>query len=165
MQFECHRPARRRASAHRAGGFTLIELMVTIAMVALFATLAAPAFREMVAGQRLRAAASAFTESLRIARSESVKRNTSVGFTLTADGLSKDGWDIVLTDDTVLHSKSAVPAVSLESGGGTFRFNAYGRMEAGAASKTELAVAGTQLVSCVAVSVSGRPDITDGECE
>lgn len=154
-----------RARRQPAAGFTLIELLVTIALVAIFATLAAPSFREMIAAQRLRAAASAFTESLRLARSESVKRNTSVGFTLTADGLAKDGWNIVLTDATVLHTKGAVPTVSLESGGGTFRFNAYGRMEAGADSKTELAVAGTKLVSCVAVSVSGRPDITEGACE
>lgn len=160
------RPSFAHQRARRRGGFTLIELMVTVAMVAIFATLAAPAFREMIAAQRLRAAASAFTESLRIARSESVKRNTSVGFTLTADGLAKDGWNIVLAaDDTVLHSKSAVPTVSLESGGGTFRFNAYGRMEAGGASQVELAVAGTQLVSCVEVSLSGRPDVSDGACE
>jgi type IV fimbrial biogenesis protein FimT len=77
---------------HRAGrGFTLVEMMTVVAIIAILVTVAAPSFAEMVATQRVRAAASALTESLWLARAEATKRNTDVGFAFTDP---RAGWTI-----------------------------------------------------------------------
>jgi type IV fimbrial biogenesis protein FimT len=43
-----------RSHCTRHAGFTLIELMVTVSMVAILAALATPSFRELIEAQRLR---------------------------------------------------------------------------------------------------------------
>lgn len=50
-----------------ASGFTLVELMVTVAVAAIFAAIATPSFRELIAKQRMRSASSALLESLWLA--------------------------------------------------------------------------------------------------
>lgn len=85
-------------------GFTLIELMVTIAIVAILATVAAPSFNEAILGSRLTAFANNFVASAQLARSEAIKRNATVTLCRSANGTScatsggwQQGW-IVLSD-------------------------------------------------------------------
>jgi type IV fimbrial biogenesis protein FimT len=148
-----------------ARGFTLIEMSVTVALVAILSSLAAPSFREMIAAQRAKAALTALNGSLWLARSEAIKRNAPVGFTLP--NLAAP-WDVT-AGTTVLHTEQALPAVSLtykapSEGAGTFRFNEYGRLSAGADSVIELAVAQAGLYRCVSVSTTGRTLVTEGKC-
>ncbi len=145
-----------------AGGFTLIELMVTVAVVAIFASLAAPSFRQLIAKQRLRSAASALTESLWLARSEATKRNTAstVGFSFSNVA---NGWsvqDLGASPVVTLSTQDPLPAVS--SGAGNFQFNAYGRMTG--AGTVQIGVASLGIYRCVSVSTTGRATSTDGAC-
>jgi type IV fimbrial biogenesis protein FimT len=85
--------------AHAAGiwvkGFTLIELMITIAIAAILAGLAAPAFQGVIANNRLKSHSSAIYSALLLARSEAIKRNTSVALCKSIDGaacVSTGGW-------------------------------------------------------------------------
>jgi type IV fimbrial biogenesis protein FimT len=59
-------------------GFTLVELMVTIAVVAILAMLAAPSFTGIMANTALDGHATALMEDMRFARSEAVRHGTSV---------------------------------------------------------------------------------------
>lgn len=59
----------------RGHGFTLIELMVVIAMIAIIASLAAPSFQVGIAKQRVSGAASDLMASLLQARSEAITNN------------------------------------------------------------------------------------------
>lgn len=59
-------------------GFTLIELMVTIAMVVILGTLAAPSFQQTIASSRLTTATNDLYTSLAQARSLAIKRGERV---------------------------------------------------------------------------------------
>jgi type IV fimbrial biogenesis protein FimT len=64
-------------------GFTLIELMVGVAIIAILFTMAAPSFSAMVQNAKIRTTADAILNGLQLARAEGVKRNTPVRLQLT----------------------------------------------------------------------------------
>lgn len=64
-----------RSSPAQPQGFTLVELMVVIALVAIIATLAAPDFQRLIARQKLNVAASDLLVSVMQARGEAIKNN------------------------------------------------------------------------------------------
>ena len=66
--------ARVRSNRHGAG-FTLIELMVVLAVLAILLTLSAPSFTSFMRSAELSTAADSFIASLNAARSEAMKRN------------------------------------------------------------------------------------------
>lgn len=59
-------------------GFTLVELMVTVAIVAILVTLGVPSFIDMVKNNRISGQANDFTTALMLARSEAVRRGSIV---------------------------------------------------------------------------------------
>ena len=59
-------------------GFTLLELMITLAILAIVVTLAAPPMSGLVYDNRLTTTANAFVADLNLARSEAMKRGTTV---------------------------------------------------------------------------------------
>ena len=78
-------------------GFTLLELMVTVAIVAILAMLAAPAFDSMLKANRTRTVARELMASLNLARSEAARRGQPVSVCRSSDGsscaASGTGWD------------------------------------------------------------------------
>lgn len=82
----------------RPGGFTLVELMVTIAVLAILLTIGVPSFNSVIASNRLSAGANEFVASLQLARMEAMRRNTRVVVCRSADqatcatGTTWTGW-------------------------------------------------------------------------
>lgn len=79
-------------------GFTLVELMVVIALLAVITTLAVPSWLELRTRNTVRTAVNDFTSSLQLARSEAVRLNSAItvcpsndGATCTATALHL-GW-------------------------------------------------------------------------
>lgn len=66
-------------------GFSMIELMVGIVIMAVLVATGFPAFNTYMDNGRVRSAAENFMTGLQLARSEAVRRNGSVEFLLTAD--------------------------------------------------------------------------------
>lgn len=64
-------------------GFTLIELMVTVAIVAILVMLGLPSFTGWVANTRVRTVAESLQNDFRLAQAEAVRRNRQVAFVLT----------------------------------------------------------------------------------
>jgi len=65
--------------------FTLIELLIVIALVAILATLAGPAFRSFIQNTRATAQANEFVSALNLARSEAAKRGVTVELCASAN--------------------------------------------------------------------------------
>lgn len=65
--------------------FTLIELMVAIAVAAILVSIAGPSFRNLIVSNRLNTLATEMVDAIRLARSESVKRNNPVVFCRVAN--------------------------------------------------------------------------------
>ncbi|MBS1230994.1 MAG: type pilus assembly related protein [Proteobacteria bacterium] len=63
-------------------GFSLVELMVGIAIFSILAALAAPSFSAWIVNAKIRTTAESIQTGLQIARTEAVKRNTTVRFQL-----------------------------------------------------------------------------------
>lgn len=72
------------SALRRTGGFSLIELMIVVAVMALLLVAAAPAFGTWVADTRIRSSAEALQNGLRLAQAEALRRNRRSAFVLTA---------------------------------------------------------------------------------
>ena len=66
-------------------GFSLIELVIAVAIMGVLLALGAPSFSTYLRNVKLRSAAEAFMSGVQLARSEAVRMNTTVEFLLTAD--------------------------------------------------------------------------------
>ena len=89
----------RQRRRSRPGGFTMIELMVVVAIIAVLATVAAPSFKDAILSNKLAGFANSFVSSVQLARSEAIKRNSTVRVCRSADGTScatsgtwQQGW-------------------------------------------------------------------------
>lgn len=66
-------------------GFSLIELMITVAVIGITASVAAPSYRAWIQNTKVRTAAESILNGIQRARSEALMRNTAVKFTLGAN--------------------------------------------------------------------------------
>lgn len=64
-------------------GFTIIELMIGIGLMALLSMMAVPAFQHWIANMNIRNAAEGALNGLQLARAEAVRRNVPVQLTMT----------------------------------------------------------------------------------
>ncbi|GLS28165.1 GspH/FimT family protein [Marinibactrum halimedae] len=77
-------------------GFTLLELLVTLTIVAILAAIAAPSFSNLIANSRMNSAETRMVNAIQMARSEASARNQEV-FVNAADGW---GGRIIVAADT-----------------------------------------------------------------
>jgi type IV fimbrial biogenesis protein FimT len=163
-----------RASRTRTLGFTLVEMMVVVALVAILGAIAVPGFRNLLLNQRLASNTNDFIAALSLARTEAMKRSQKV--TLVPRNLDwANGWELTTTvdgDTAVLRTFDALGAgVEVDSGTGnafkksvTFDANGFARGNAGCL--TFKAESGRR--SSVILSMSGRSKVCDpdkrGDC-
>lgn len=74
-------------------GVSLIELMIGIAIVSLLLVMGAPSFSLWMQNTQTRAAAESILNGLQIARTEAVRRNANVRFSLT-DAAGGAAWSV-----------------------------------------------------------------------
>ncbi len=77
-------------------GVTLAELLITIGIIAIIASVSAPAFSNIIDKQRLQGAAERFYAALQLTRSEAIKRHTRI--TLSATISEDKSWCYAQSD-------------------------------------------------------------------
>jgi len=144
---------------HALAGFTLTELMVSVSILAIAATSAAPSMTAFVASQRVKSVASDLYSDLQRARSEAIKRNASV--VLAPSGAWAEGWQIT-AESAVLGVQGPAARVTV-SGPSSVTYGGLGRTTA-AQLAFSVAAPGTTTTRCVRVSLSGQPSVATGSC-
>ena len=87
------------------GGFTLIELMVTVGILSILLMLAGPSLRELVMNARMTGQANDLMGDLNIARSEAIKRNLRTYLCTSTNGATctnsawAQGWLVFVDVD------------------------------------------------------------------
>lgn len=69
---------------HPAEGFTLVELLVTMSVLAVMSAIALPSFQQFMAENRAQGKAVELAAALKTAQTEALRRNREVVFTLTS---------------------------------------------------------------------------------
>ena len=105
-------------------GFTIIELMVTLAIAAILVSLAAPSFKDIIQNNRMTTQYNELLASLSVARSEAIKRGEDV-IALSSNGNNwEDGWTVFVdTDgDGAPSAAETIRVGATLSGNNTLRF-------------------------------------------
>ncbi len=166
----------------REQGFTLIEMMVTLTLLAILIALVAPSFRGLLTDNRAATQANAVVGSLMFARSEAVKRNAPVSLCQSAAGNDCDadasewakGWlvwvdldsDTDVDADEILQVQAGLDGrFGLSATASLLTYRPDGSI-AGAADAFELLPPGGDTIHgrCIQIDVTGRPRVAKGAC-
>lgn len=113
---------------HATAGFTLIEAMVVVAMVAVLSAIAGPSFRTFIGTMNSKSAAFDLINDLAIARSEAIKRNQLTRVEPMAVGDWSKGWRITTAGITLREHASLASALSVTGAPSTLDFRPNGRV-------------------------------------
>jgi type IV fimbrial biogenesis protein FimT len=152
-------------------GFTLIEMMITLVIAAILVTIGIPSFFDLIERNNVSTSSNELVRALLYARSEAVRLECNVSFTLDADG-----WVVTTDADcedrdglTLLKYEIDNSNISVEediTDGESITFNSRGRASASAGDSLDISYDET-LKAHVCLTLIGRPYIkkaADGVC-
>ncbi len=164
----------------KEAGFTVIELMVTVAVAVVLLTMAVPAFHTFVQNNRITAQTNDLVTAINLSRDEALKRRATVTVCSSADGSScagnwHDGW-IVFTDananstvdagtDQVLRVWGALDGGATINGApASLRYSQIGLVNTGALFQLRIPDCTGNLARDISVSVTGQPSVSHLAC-
>ena len=153
-------------STRRDRGFTLLELMIALTVVAILATLAAPSFRALMANQRVRSASSDLVLQLTLTRSEAIKQNAAITIASAAGTTAwQGGWNITGSGGAI-KKQEAFARVTITSSATNVVYNRSGRATIGGVTfEVADAASGTPVQPrCITVGLTGQPVSKPGSC-
>lgn len=166
-------PTSRRAQHALVSGFTLIELIVVMAIAGIAMAIAVPALSDWVNGQRVRTASFDVYAALVAARAEAIGRNASPATPVIvlpvgpcdADSCSwQAGWSIQQAGAEILARDAFNVALAIE-GPLQISFDRTGRASvAGITSGIDISSSDIALQRCVRIDSVGRPSTSTVSC-
>ena len=176
----------------RAAGFSLLELMVTVAIAAILLSLGLPSFQSTLRSNRVVTATNEIIASLALARTEAIRSTRSAGVCPSTTGTACDGtswnegwmvwadqgntgWGDFAAGDTVLRYSSQRPGVTINADDvgnddiEKFTFDARGRLSSGTTAATihlssESCPEGQALLRTLTIGVTGQVRAERGNC-
>lgn len=91
---------------HCPRGFTLIEMMIVIAIAAIIMIFAVPSFQDALDRHRLKSVAETMRSDLEVMKMESVKRSAVVSLSIRNDNATTADWCYGLSQSTSCNCKS-----------------------------------------------------------
>jgi type IV fimbrial biogenesis protein FimT len=157
-----------RHGLHRARGFSLVELIITISVVGILATIATPSMSSIMTHHRVRDASSDLFAALLKARGQAIMINSDVRV-VPVGGDWAAGWQVPDPSNpgSYFDKHEPVDAVTITMSGAsslTYQFN--GRIRSGLGVKFNLSASngGRGASACITVDPSGRPYSEDKPC-
>ncbi|SET73573.1 type IV fimbrial biogenesis protein FimT [Marinobacter segnicrescens] len=165
----------------RSAGFTIIELMITLAVLAIILTIGIPSFRTLIENNRVTSQANTLLSAVNLARTEAIKRGTEVTLLAEAGGFA-NGYCVTVGNyancgaaeagNDVIRSFEEPGALILRDGGLTnVSFDGRGfRSAPGAGVNVQIefqplsCTLGDQRLRQLNVARAGRASVTQGNC-
>ncbi|WP_447736601.1 GspH/FimT family pseudopilin [Rhodanobacter soli] len=152
----------------RSRGFTLIEMLVTLAIFAVLLMIAIPSMRPFLQSQSVKNASMDINSTVALARSEAIKRNATVDVTANSATDWSQGWVVSQnTPAAIIRKQPALGNIVITSSSGSFSFDGNGRMTSTGSTFTvkPLNKASSQpLCLTVTVGSTGRVESTKVTC-
>jgi type IV fimbrial biogenesis protein FimT len=161
-------------------GFSLIELMVTIAIVSILLTLGVPSFSAVLRNITLTTQANNFVAAINLARSEAIRRNTAVTLSASASNLTQNhwesGWQIwvdsngngTLDNGELLRLFPDMGAGTLVSNTSLLRFSGNGFLDGRAQASLVFSLqppdCEAEATRDIMITPAGRPSIVESSC-
>lgn len=156
-------------------GFTLYELMVTLAVASVIASFAVPGFQSFVQNNRSATHTNDMVTALNLGRSEATRRGVAVELCSSSDAATcngnndwSNGWIVRTLTGEVIRSWPALsggPGI-LTANVNRFQFQARGMLGPGAAPQLAMALPHSTGTQCrnIAVNVAGRIAVNRVAC-
>ena len=169
----------------RCRGFSLIELMVTIAVLAILLAIGLPSFQGSMRSNRVATATNELIASINLARTEAIRNPNGAAMCASEDGEDcggswNDGWIVWISgdgdndpdgdDDQVLRyveGRGNLEVSAVSTGlGNTIRFDNRGRSsEARTLTvRSDVCPDGVELVRTLSLSRTGQVKVERGAC-
>src|SRR3982751_1056370 len=154
------------APARREAGFTLVELVVVLAIVAIGAVVAPPSLVNALPVQRAPAATSDLTSALLLARSEAIKRRDQVRIAPQSGTDWTTGWRVVgVTSGDQLDRKDALgEGVQVARAPATVVYERTGRLTTPGLVRVQVSDVAHAAPRCITIDPSGLPRLAMGAC-
>lgn len=152
----------------RPQGFTLVELLTVMMVLAIVTAVAGPAARQLLSSQRVKGVAYDLAADLMLARSEALKRNAAVSVS-PQGGRWDQGWTVAVpTAGLTLRERSAYGENLNLTGAPTgVAFQANGRLGT-PTTQVRMSLApptGYDGARCVDLNLAGRVRVEQGMCQ
>lgn len=155
---------RRLRQSKRQTGFSLIELMVSISIMAIITAIGVPSFNTMLANNQATTAANRVLLGLQLARSEAVKLSQPVRIEALGEQWNQ-GWQIRQGDTLIRQESMNSTDLTIDCRGNCapLSFSPVGTLTANATFQVAVS-GGSNPLRCITISISGKSQVQGGAC-